>query len=77
MLIRYHPAWEGPLLGDKSYSVIFDNAKVKAVAGDFECPIDPWAGMRMVAERFPPHDRCDPAMDQLLDRIVDEQLRMG
>ncbi len=71
-LIRYNSAWEGPLLGDKSYSVIFDNSKVKAVAGDFECPIDPWRGMRLVAERFPPDDRCDPEMDRLLDRIVRE-----
>jgi nucleoside-diphosphate-sugar epimerase len=76
-LICYRPEWEGPLLGDKSYSVIFDNAKVKAVAGDFACPIDPWRGMQMVAERYPPHDRCDPAMDRLLDRIVNDQRRLG
>jgi nucleoside-diphosphate-sugar epimerase len=73
MLIRYHPAWEGPLLGDKAYSVIFDNAKAKDVAGDFTCPIDPWRGMRMVADRYPPDEQCDPAMDRLLDRIVAEQ----
>jgi nucleoside-diphosphate-sugar epimerase len=76
-LIRYQPEWEGPLLGDKSYSVIFDNTKIKAVAGDFACPIDPWRGMRMVAERFPAHDRCDPAMDRLLDQIVDDQRGLG
>ncbi|UCG86925.1 MAG: NAD-dependent epimerase/dehydratase family protein [Gemmatimonadota bacterium] len=76
-LIRYNQGWVGQLLGDKSYSVIFDNTKVKAVAGDFECPIDPWRGMRMVAERFPPNDRCDPEMDRLLDRIVADQCRLG
>lgn len=76
-LLRYHADWKGPLLGDKSYSVVFDNSKVKAVAGDFACPIDPWRGMRMVAERFPPDDRCDPGMDQLLDRIVNDQERLG
>jgi nucleoside-diphosphate-sugar epimerase len=77
VLIRYHPAWQGPLFGDKAYSVIFDNTKVKAVAGDFACPIDPWRGMRMVAEHHPPGDRCDSAMDHLLDRIVDDQRRLG
>jgi nucleoside-diphosphate-sugar epimerase len=76
-LIRYHPGWEGQLLGDKSYSVIFDNTKVKSVAGDFECPIDPWRGMRMVAERYPPSDRCDPKMDALLDRIARDQELLG
>jgi nucleoside-diphosphate-sugar epimerase len=72
-LIGYNPEWEGPLLGDKSYSVVFDNSKVKNVAGDFDCPIDPWAGMQLVAEQYPPNDECDPELDQLLDRIVQEQ----
>ncbi len=72
-LIRYHPEWGGPLLGDKSYSVIFDNTKVRAAVGAFDCPIDPWLGMRMVAERFPPTDWFDPDMDQLLDQIVRDQ----
>ena len=28
-LFRYHPAWEGPLVGDKTWSALFDNSKVK------------------------------------------------
>lgn len=76
-LIRYHPAWTGPLLGDKSYSVLFDNSKVKRAVGDFDCPVDPWRGMRMVAEQHTPTDDCDPAMDRLLDRIVRDQSRLG
>lgn len=77
-LVRYHPEWAGPLLGDKSPSVTFDNRKVKAVAGDFDCPIDPWRGMRMVAEKYPPRaDEFDPALDALLDRIVTEQEALG
>ncbi|KPJ96865.1 MAG: RNA-binding protein [Gemmatimonas sp. SG8_28] len=71
------PAWQGNLLGDKAYSVIFDNAKVKGVVGDFDCPIDPWRGTRMVTERYPPADHCDPAIDRLLDRIVCEQTGLG
>ncbi len=39
-LVRYHPAWEGPLIGDKSWSALFDNSKVKRVAGDFTCAQD-------------------------------------
>ncbi len=77
-LVRYRPEWEGPLLGDKSPSVAFDNRKVKGVVGDFDCPIDPWRGMRMVAERYPPSaDDYDPALDQLLDRIIAEQEALG
>lgn len=77
-LIRYRSEWEGPLLGDKSPSVRFDNSKVKAIGGDFDCPIDPWQGMRMVAEHFPPRaDDYDATMDALYDRIVDEHSRLG
>jgi len=51
---------------------------VKGVAGDFACPIDPWRGMQMVAERYPPTaDEYDPALDALLDRIVREQQALG
>jgi Bacterial regulatory proteins, gntR family len=34
-LVRYHPEWEGPLMGDKTWPALFDNAKVKRAAGDF------------------------------------------
>ena len=77
-LVRYHPEWTGPLLGDKSASALFDNSKVKGVAGDFECPIDVWRGARLVAERFPPApDVFDPALDALCDRIVQGQEALG
>ncbi|MGF1625267.1 MAG: NAD(P)H-binding protein, partial [Alphaproteobacteria bacterium] len=39
-LVRYKPDWVGPLFGDKAHSVLFDNTKVKAVAGDFSCARD-------------------------------------
>ena len=77
-LVRYRREWEGPLHGDKSASALFDNRKVKGVVGDFDCPIDPWRGMKMVADRYPPPaDEFDPALDQLLDRIVTDQERLG
>lgn len=77
-LIRYYPEWEGPLLGDKSASVAFDNRKVKSVSGDFDCPIDPWQGMRLVAERHPPDGGVfDAELDRLFDRIVAEQGVLG
>ncbi|HLW91981.1 MAG TPA: SDR family oxidoreductase, partial [Roseiarcus sp.] len=39
-LIRYHPEWEGPLTGDKTWTALFDNTKVKHVAGNFSCAKD-------------------------------------
>lgn len=77
-LVRYQPEWEGPLLGDKSPSVIFDNSKVKSVVGDFQCPIDPWEGMRRVASRYPQHaEPFDATVDALFDRIIAEQDALG
>jgi len=70
VLCRYNPDWKGPLLGDKSASVIFDNSKVKRVVGDFECAIDPWIGMRIVGEAHPPSRAFDAARDVLYDRII-------
>ena len=32
-LVRFNEEWVGPLLGDKTWSALFDNAKVKRVAG--------------------------------------------
>jgi len=70
-LISYWPEWEGPLLGDKAVSVIFDNSKIKAAVGDFDCPIGPWEGMRMVAEHYPPRAEDYAAeLDHLYDRII-------
>ncbi len=36
-LIRFRPDWEGPLLGDKVNTAVFDNSKIKSVAGEFAC----------------------------------------
>ncbi len=39
-LMKFEPDWEGPLLGDKSHVAMFDNSKVKRVAGDFQAETD-------------------------------------
>ena len=41
-LVRFNKDWEGPLLGDKTWSALFDNSKVKSVAEPFEA----WPGSR-------------------------------
>ena len=80
-LIRAQPDWEGPLWGDKSWSVAFDNAKIKSVVGDFACdtPLD-----RFMAERVEHFHRrggrdvpVDEATDALMDRLIKAQSRVG
>ncbi len=79
-LIRYNPAWEGPLLGDKSCSVFFDNTKVKQAVGGWECQYDMPDAIRLSAphvrkrlETFTPNAETDA----LIDRIIADQLALG
>ena len=80
-LVRYKPDWEGPLLGDKTWTALFDNSKVKRVAGDFKCSEDlgeilsePLARLktRLAGKPATPHE-----LDPLMDRIAAEQEALG
>ena len=80
-LIRYHKAWEGPLMGDKSWSAVFDNSKIKKVAGKFEASQDldkilkesvKHAKVRLKRPAPPESDE-----DRLMDRIIAEQAKLG
>ena len=80
-LIKFNPDWTGPLLGDKSWTAIFDNSKVKSVAGDFTCaksldeilaePIQ-HLKQRLAANRPPKGE-----LDALFDRICAAQSALG
>lgn len=80
-LIAYKPDWAGPLLGDKTWAALFDNSKVKKVAGDFKCSEDldvileePVANVKKrIAKTGPQTFELDP----LFDRIAKEQLALG
>lgn len=80
-LVACNPDWEGPLWGDKSWSVTFDNAKLKAVVGDFDCPTTLEQFMADRVQNF--LDRggadlpIDPQTDALMDRIAEMQQRLG
>jgi hypothetical protein len=69
--------WEGPLLGDKCWSALFDNSKVTRVAGRFDASQDideilrdsiMHAKERLKAKAPPESDE-----DRLIDRIVAAQ----
>jgi nucleoside-diphosphate-sugar epimerase len=83
-LIRYNREWEGPLLGDKSWSVVFNNSKVKAVAGPFSCAEDldvileesiKHAKARMKSAGAP--SAAVVTEDALFDRIITDQAKLG
>jgi nucleoside-diphosphate-sugar epimerase len=80
-LIRYHPEWEGPLMGDKTWPALFDNAKVKRVAGDFAGAKDLKDVLNEPVAHFKARLRSDGPktgeLDALIDRIAREQRSLG
>ena len=80
-LIRYNKDWEGPLMGDKSWSAVFDNSKIKRVAGPFTCAEDldvilADSVMHAKARLQAPTPPTSPE-EVLMDRIIAEQAALG
>ncbi len=80
-LIAYKPDWEGPLLGDKTWASLFDNGKVKSVAGDFTCSEDLEEvlaeSIAHVKRRLAAGTPEPTEADALMDRIAREQSGLG
>jgi nucleoside-diphosphate-sugar epimerase len=80
-LVRYNKAWEGPLTGDKSWSALFDNSKVKSAAGDFKASTD----LDKILEESVIHAKerlkkpAPPMSDEekLMERIIAAQSALG
>lgn len=72
-LIACDPELEGPLAGDKSNTVIFDNTKVKRLAPDFVCTTRFDLGVRLCVDYLNTHPEArvlDPAFDAFCDRVI-------
>jgi len=65
------PEWGAGLLGDKAHSMVFDNAKVRALVPDYVATIPFHQGAREIAAWFD----ADPArqiVDERLDKVMDD-----
>lgn len=72
-LVACDPSLEGPLLGDKSNTVVFDNSKVKRLVPDFVCTTRFDLGVRMYVAYLDAHPEmkvADPAFDAWCDRVI-------
>jgi nucleoside-diphosphate-sugar epimerase len=86
-LTRYNPEWTGPLTGDKTWTALFDNSKIKRVVGPFTCSQDldeilaePVAAGKKKLELTKvagDHKKAAEEEDHLMDRIVAEQTALG
>jgi nucleoside-diphosphate-sugar epimerase len=80
-VIRYEPDWAGPLLGDKTWTVLFDNSKVKRVAGSFTAETDLAKilsePVRYFKKRQAAKTPYSTELDPLIDRIIADQEALG
>ncbi len=80
-LVRYHAEWEGPLMGDKTWTALFDNTKIKRVAGDFSCAKDLATVLAEPIAHCAARLKDGPGKahewDALMDRIAGEQRALG
>jgi nucleoside-diphosphate-sugar epimerase len=73
LIAAFDARWGAGLLGDKAYSVVFDNAKIKRLVPDF-CPSIPFSqGAREIMAWYdaePARQVVNKEFDQLTDRII-------
>jgi nucleoside-diphosphate-sugar epimerase len=72
-IARTLPEWGPGLLGDKAHSVVFDNAKVKAIVPDYVATTPFWKGAREIVEWFDASaDRrvVDSGLNEKLDALI-------
>ena len=73
MIARLSPQHGPSLLGDKQYSLVFDNSKVKRIVPGYSATIPFFEGMRRSVEWIdarPEHKVVDVELDQLIDDIA-------
>jgi nucleoside-diphosphate-sugar epimerase len=77
VLVSYQKEWEGPLMGDKTWSALFDNSKIKGVVGSFEASTDIDEILREsvthAKSRLNAPAPAQSTEDRLIDRIIAAQ----
>jgi uncharacterized protein YbjT (DUF2867 family) len=76
-LVAFNQAWEGPLMGDKTWSALFDNTKVKSVVGAFDASEDLdeilQDSIAHARQRLNAPAPAQSDEDRLIDRIIAAQ----
>jgi nucleoside-diphosphate-sugar epimerase len=72
-IVKVVPRLTGDLLGDKTYSVVFDNSKIKSFVPEFQATISFREGMRRALAWFAAdksRQRIDENVNQEMDAII-------
>ncbi|WP_018276662.1 SDR family oxidoreductase [Teredinibacter turnerae] len=76
-ICRYDPEYVGPLLGDKTASVIFDNSKIRQLVPDFQCTTPFAEGIKTTLEWFeadPTRQTVSDAANKMMDELIASEL---
>jgi nucleoside-diphosphate-sugar epimerase len=77
VLVSYEKEWEGPMMGDKTWSALFDNSKIKSVVGPFEASTDIdeilHDSVVHAKSRLAAPAPAQSAEDRLIDKIIAAQ----
>ena len=68
------PEWGAGLLGDKSHSLVFDNAKLRGVVPGYRAVIPFEHGAREIVAWYgedPARQRIDPRIDAVMDKLIE------
>ncbi|NJL30386.1 MAG: NAD-dependent epimerase/dehydratase family protein [Phycisphaerales bacterium] len=81
-LVRFKAEWAGPLYGDKTPCVMFDNTKVMQATGlvDWKCKLSLQEGMNRVVEHYRQREagyKPDEELHTLIDRVTEAQMGVG
>ncbi len=73
LIARYDPQWGSSLLGDKAYSMIFDNSKIRRLVPAYRPVIPFWQGAHEIMAWYdedPSRQVVDQAGDATQDRLI-------
>lgn len=76
LIAAFDPEWGAGLLGDKTHSMLFDNAKIRRVVPDFRAEIPFCRGAEEILAWHDAEEsrrRIDPDFDALTERIIAAQ----
>jgi len=73
LIARYDAQWGNSLLGDKAFSAIFDNSKIRRLVPEFQPAIPFWRGAQEIMAWYdadPARQVINPHVDAVQDQII-------
>ncbi|MGB2964905.1 MAG: SDR family oxidoreductase [Anaerolineales bacterium] len=73
LIAQYDPKWGAGLLGDKAHSVIFNNAKIKALVPEFKALIPYQVGCQETVRWYqenPDYQKVDPDLSATMEKLI-------